>query len=460
MKIVKRCFISILILFLVAIGLSACEKESIDAVSTETINSTANENNTYKVTFIVNDSETTQEVNHGDVPAIPGYRDPMRRVDHWVDENGNIVDPVRIHVTRDITLTAVVYPKFSSSATYLFPDDNGWLRPDAILTINEYCTAMEKLALSEDLLKLCLPSQGFDGNAAVTKEMLSTFYNNETIFPSERSDAALSVLPEGDISRSVFAESIDLLLARDSGKRHVKITGNAVVPHDIDPTDPEHIALLDSCIPHEESPSGKNISEAVLDMVWEEGFHLQDGFLFCANEQGKLLKNEDSGILHFGPDCKYTSGDEELDTLVADLIRKFQAETKLTDRYELLYEAFLYVRNELRYIGRGELAFGETGWESEWGKQALQSLRGNCYSYAAAFAVLARGLGYEAYGISGQVLEYASPHGWVEIAIDGTQLFFDPQLAAREVIYHERPNWGEDMFAITMDIIDWWKYIW
>lgn len=85
----------------------------------------------------------------------------------------------------------------------------------------------------------------------------------------------------------------------------------------------------------------------------------------------------------------------------------------------------------------------------------MSCYKGNCFHYTAAFTVLARGLGYDARGISGQGFEPLMPHGWVEIYIDGEQLFFAPQTAAKEVVYRGRGNWGEDMFAIPMYKKDW-----
>ena len=44
--------------------------------------------------------------------------------------------------------------------------------------------------------------------------------------------------------------------------------------------------------------------------------------------------------------------------------------------------------------------------------------KGNCYNFAAAFAMLARALGYDAEAISGLVGGELQAHGWVEIVKD------------------------------------------
>lgn len=61
---------------------------------------------------------------------------------------------------------------------------------------------------------------------------------------------------------------------------------------------------------------------------------------------------------------------------------------------------------------------------------AFQNHRGNCYCYAAAFYYLAKGLGYDAQYIEGQVSMAAGgygPHGWVSIVSNGATYICDPE---------------------------------
>ena len=46
---------------------------------------------------------------------------------------------------------------------------------------------------------------------------------------------------------------------------------------------------------------------------------------------------------------------------------------------------------------------------------ALENGTGNCYHFAATFAALARGLGFQAYVASGVVGSEEQQHGWVVI---------------------------------------------
>lgn len=391
-------------------------------------------------------------------PALPGYY-----LHHWENENHAVTDPGDIVISQDTTFNGILYPAFQNTAVYLFPDSNGWFHPNDPLTCSQLQAAFEALSPAEaqqivaDILNY--PEEAAD--QAVTKEQLTAIYMNDKLFPEEQGKAAVQVLPEGDVTRDAFAKSICILLNRDWENQPVKILDNQQVPGDIDPLASNIGYLLDSCIGHTIGTStDSNIQNAVMDMPWEEGFHLQNGFLYYANSEGQLLRDEALGNLYFGENGRYTTNDPELDELSAKLISEFQQGGTVTDRYELLYAAFAHVRDNMVYVRREKLKFRETGWANRLGKEALTTYKGNCFHYAAAFTVLARGLGYDAQEISGQGFEPLMPHGWVDIYINGEQLIFDPQTAAKETVYHARENWNEDMFAVPMYKKNWWRYTW
>ena len=86
------------------------------------------------------------------------------------------------------------------------------------------------------------------------------------------------------------------------------------------------------------------------------------------------------------------------------------------------------------------------------------TLRGNCYNYAASFWAVARGLGYEAYAISGTVTQTDQPHGWVEIDFDGKTYIFDCEW---EMAYRVKQNrYDMDMFMIDRQSAKYWNYKW
>lgn len=118
----------------------------------------------------------------------------------------------------------------------------------------------------------------------------------------------------------------------------------------------------------------------------------------------------------------------ELDTLVQSIITSqttvlMTNETKLRTCYDYLIKNCHYVR-----IPNTELF---AGWEEAFAKEMLTNYGGNCYYYAAAFGYLARGIGYDARILTGQITAASggyTPHAWVEIDSDGTTYLYDCEM--------------------------------
>lgn len=71
-------------------------------------------------------------------------------------------------------------------------------------------------------------------------------------------------------------------------------------------------------------------------------------------------------------------------------------------------------------------------WTKAYANDIYDTGRGNCYRYAAAFAYLARGLGYDCHvctGVTAAARGGVTPHGWVEINYNGKWLICDPDIA-------------------------------
>lgn len=97
-----------------------------------------------------------------------------------------------------------------------------------------------------------------------------------------------------------------------------------------------------------------------------------------------------------------------------------------------LYSCYNWAANNIAYQTLPIPLTPPSGYdESEWyAVQAFENRRGNCYCYAAAFYYLAKGLGYDAQFIQGQVGMAAGgygPHGWVIINMDGASYICDPE---------------------------------
>jgi hypothetical protein len=217
-------------------------------------------------------------------------------------------------------------------------------------------------------------------------------------------------------------------------------------------------ALLEASMEHSCNYDGITWASYNLPTGWDPGFVLNNGWLYYVQEDGYLLKNEKVGLLYFGENGRYTSGDTELDQLVADILRSFAEKNPDMERIDLLYEAHVYCRDSFKYLRRNSYAFGAKGWEIEDAKTMFTKGRGNCYNYAAAFWALARGLGYDARAVSGTCTSTDQPHGWVFIEFDGKDYLFDCEW---EMAYRtEREIYDKSMYMIPSNKWSYWHYKW
>ena len=164
----------------------------------------------------------------------------------------------------------------------------------------------------------------------------------------------------------------------------------------------------------------------------KDGFLLDKGYLYAVDETGELRSNTYVGVLYFREDGRYTSGSEDLDRMVAGAIRK-STDEKMT-RMEMLRAMYEYTRDHIKYVGFGnhedsyKAAHGKDGWMVESATYALENGTGNCYHFAATFAALARGVGFQAYAASGLIGSEDQEHGWVEIVDDSGEVWYsDPE---------------------------------
>ena len=164
----------------------------------------------------------------------------------------------------------------------------------------------------------------------------------------------------------------------------------------------------------------------------KDGFLLDKGYLYAVDETGELRSNTYVGVLYFREDGRYTSGSEDLDRMVAGAIRK-STDEKMT-RMDMLRAMYEYTRDHIKYVGFGnhedsyKAAHGKDGWMVESAIYALENGTGNCYHFAATFAALARGVGFQAYAASGLIGSEDQEHGWVEIVDDSGEVWYsDPE---------------------------------
>lgn len=73
----------------------------------------------------------------------------------------------------------------------------------------------------------------------------------------------------------------------------------------------------------------------------------------------------------------------------------------------------------------------EGDWTADYAMDVYTTGKGNCYRYAAAFAYLAKALGFEAKIDTGKIQAArggVTPHGWAEVKVGDTWYLFDPDM--------------------------------
>lgn len=411
---------------------------------------------TYTVQYVVlGQTVETETVAEGDYPQ--DYTPQINGLAFygWLDEQGSAVTPSNQPIQSDRVYTARIYPDISGHRPYLYTDQYGCLRPDGELTANDLVNALASLAQGEAMKYFPgLPS----GDYPVPTDQLKSVLSG--LFPPSYLESPLAALTEATVTRGQFATLMNGLLGRGGGEP-VTISDGATRPMDLAPERADYLEMLEAAIPHTvDRESGSSLAAGVetlpLPQGLPTGYFFRGGYLYYADEQGRLASNATVGLLTFDENGRYTSGDGELDTIVAGILAEIMEKEPGLTRLEYLRRAFWYCRDSFTYFRRYGYNFGETGWEIDDAKMMFLEKRGNCYNFAASFWALARGLGYDATAISGTMTATDQPHGWVEIPFDGEDYIFDVEM---EYVYvHERDVHDKDMFMVTIEDGEWWNY--
>ncbi len=368
---------------------------------------------------------------------------------YWTDQAGNRVDPETVCLRGDATFVAVTYPKLESHEPFLFTNDLGFLNHQQPLTAQDLSEALKALA-SEGAERYFpnLPTGTDEVTVQQLKAILGRFY------PDGEVDAAM---PENDgtVTRAAFARAMCSLTGRTGEK--VSVEPETAFPLDVDISTASFEALMEASVVHRQDPNGVAWQDVELPSGLEPGFVNLDGYLYYVQDNGYFLRNGDVGQLHFGENGRYTSGDQELDDLVAGVLAPILQVNASAEELDVLRAVFDHCVDNYVYMRKGPYAFGATGWEIEDAKEMFTSGYGNCYNFAAIFWALARGMGYEPRAVSGTCTGTDQPHGWVIMEVEGEDYFFDPEW---QWAYHDRKEFNKDMFMIPMDKVYWWGYEW
>lgn len=117
----------------------------------------------------------------------------------------------------------------------------------------------------------------------------------------------------------------------------------------------------------------------------------------------------------------------EIMRLVASVIEECTDGTMTQSRQ--LERCFDHFISEVSYEREMKVPVGD--WTRDYACRILFSGKGNCYKYAAAFAYIARGLGYDAKVCSGTVAAASggrTPHAWTEVKMGDKWYIFDTEM--------------------------------
>ena len=432
-----------------------------------------------------------------DAPAIEGYT-----FLYWKDNDGQQVVNRKLRLHEDTDYYAVYAMAFDRSGheAWLPLDEDGSFHPDEQITRREAAELLYRLLGTELVGKgrftdvdkedsaykavATLKDLGVIGGSrfhpdeVITRyeflQMLTSFFPAEERnvrfadleataeeYPVFRTAAQLNWIDSGKkaearpheaLTRAELARILCEVLDRrgDQAKRE-KMAGTIL---DVPVSDERYWAVAEMSIPHTFRQIGDEeiwVKSKALPLR-EEGFFFLGTDLHAIDEHGDPVVNGSYAGVSFDGEGVVTSGDPELDRLVRDLLPRLVDPSDMT-REEMLETLFIYTLDQLRYRKGNYYPPGEpAGWEIAEAKSALSRKAGNCYSFAAAFCVLARAVGYPAEAYTGSIRTETTPlsnsytdihgeeivlparrtpHGWVEIEMDGESLIFDPELSFR-----------------------------
>lgn len=179
------------------------------------------------------------------------------------------------------------------------------------------------------------------------------------------------------------------------------------------------------------------------DIIWYEGSRSSNG-VWSVTVDGARHKNPGSFSTHvyvmsngkntFAGAVSYSMDfSVQQSRLAGDAnIVISQATNSGMDSGTKLRSCFNWVVNNISYRTlpipmQPEAGYTPEQWYAIYG---IEQRAGNCYCYAASFAVVARQLGYDAVMVSGSVPLRAGgygPHAWVEVNINGVTYICDPE---------------------------------
>ena len=161
-----------------------------------------------------------------------------------------------------------------------------------------------------------------------------------------------------------------------------------------------------------------------------------NGCMYYVKDDYSLATDEWIGLLYFGSNCRYTSGDSTLDGYVYNVIKSFVNNNALTQVQKLLKayyymrggEGANYVTSPFGYTRINQIILDQRRYNRQGHINAMISSaksmfslkRGMCYQWAGAYLYMARRLGFQAYPVAGRLNSSTGPvHCWDMIYWNG-----------------------------------------
>ena len=305
----------------------------------------------------------------------------------------------------------------------LRPDGNGNIRPGDAITRAEFAY----------LLSACLPSgvQWTTFSDVPASHWAAGAIAAASMFGIFTGYADGSFQPEGLLTRAQAASVMNRLLGRSADLEALEANaGRVSLFPDVPPDSWAFASIMEAAVSHAHAagPDGRERWTQVeaRPTALAEGYHTINGRLYRVKD-GVLLRSVTVEGFTFDGAGRYTTGSAALDQRLAGIVAETTNASMTRD--QKLRALYNYIRDHYTYLKRPLVDKGETGWEAGYAEDFLQTGRGNCYSYAAAFCLLARQLGLPARAVVGELkIQAVQEHGWVEIPLDGKTYLFDVEL--------------------------------
>jgi hypothetical protein len=142
---------------------------------------------------------------------------------------------------------------------------------------------------------------------------------------------------------------------------------------------------------------------------------------------GEHFIHTENGVKWRMADGSLISPDSNLMNLAAEIVNA--SSTGNMTQPQQLESAFNYLAGSVYYQRNNEVPEGD--WAKEYATKTLSTRGGNCYGYAAAFAYIASGLGYDTRVCTGTVksaLGGRTPHSWTEVKLNNKWYIFDAEM--------------------------------